>query len=155
MTKQAKLKEKEELLRMAISQLMDRINFAGMAMKSAQEAANDEGKSSVGDKYETSRAMGQIDTEMNARQLDEAQRELSHLQKIITSEINEEVIDGSVVETDSQKFFISTGLGLQPYKKSQIAFISLSSPLGKILNGKKEGEQISFNGKSYSLKSVY
>ena len=41
-------------------------------MVNAQEAANEEGKSSVGDKYETGRAMMQIERDKAAQQLDEA-----------------------------------------------------------------------------------
>ena len=37
------------------------------AMNAAQESANGESKSSAGDKYETSRAMGHLDRDMHAR----------------------------------------------------------------------------------------
>jgi hypothetical protein len=38
-------------------------------MESAQQSANSEEKSSAGDKYETSRAMGHLEKDMHARQL--------------------------------------------------------------------------------------
>ena len=82
MTKTEKQKEKNEFMKLAIDHIMQRIGTARHAMENAQAAANEEDKSSVGDKYETSRAMGQIDSEMNARQLEEARRELALLQKI-------------------------------------------------------------------------
>ena len=41
-------------------------------MVNAQQAANEEGKSSAGDKYETGRAMMQIERDKAAQQLDEA-----------------------------------------------------------------------------------
>ena len=49
-----------------------RIETANQAMINAQKAANEEDKSSVGDKYETGRAMMQIERDKAAQQLDEA-----------------------------------------------------------------------------------
>ena len=49
--------------------LVQRITVSETAMKNAQESANSEDKSSAGDKYETSRAMGHLDRDMNAKQL--------------------------------------------------------------------------------------
>src|ERR1041385_4204908 len=61
-----------------------RISVAEHAMKQAQESANSDEKSSAGDKHETGRAMGQIDREMNERQLKEAKRELEIIHAIST-----------------------------------------------------------------------
>lgn len=51
-------------------------------MEGAQEAANSESKSSAGDKYETGRAMAQLERDRHAQLLAEAQkveRELTQL----------------------------------------------------------------------------
>ncbi len=52
-------------------------------MDRAQEAANSEGKSPAGDKYETGRAMGQLQKEMHGRQLAEYAKEVKALQSIV------------------------------------------------------------------------
>ncbi len=62
-----KLQFKEKLKDEAISIVQNRINSAATAMANAQESANSNDKSSAGDKYETSRAMGQLDRDMNAK----------------------------------------------------------------------------------------
>ena len=49
------------LLNTIKAQLDEKIQVALQAMKAAQESANAETKSSAGDKYETGRAMGQIE----------------------------------------------------------------------------------------------
>ena len=78
-----KLALKKEILFRCISLVEKRIEAAIHAMHQAQEAANSEGKSSAGDKYETSRAMGQLDRDMNAKQVAEAQRDLAFLNGLL------------------------------------------------------------------------
>jgi hypothetical protein len=63
---------KSKLLAMCIEYVEQRISSATTAMQNAQEAANEEGKSSAGDKYETGRAMMQIERDQAAAQLDES-----------------------------------------------------------------------------------
>ena len=65
-----------------IKLINQRIANAKSAVSQAQDAANSSDKSTAGDKYETSRAMGQIDSDMNSKQLLEAEQELSFLEKI-------------------------------------------------------------------------
>ncbi|WP_258539158.1 hypothetical protein [Chitinophaga oryzae] len=48
---------------------LQRIAVTQRAMDEAQAAANQESKSSVGDKYETARAMSHMEKDMHARQL--------------------------------------------------------------------------------------
>ena len=55
---------------------------AGKAMEAAQESANDQSKSSAGDKYETSRSMGQLDRNMHARQYEQARQERTILERL-------------------------------------------------------------------------
>lgn len=155
MTKTEKQKEKNEFMKLAIDHIMQRIGTARHAMENAQAAANEEDKSSVGDKYETSRAMGQIDSEMNARQLEEARRELALLQQIDIKPVADSISDGAVIVTENQTFFISTGIGILQYKKKPVVFISLSSPLGKAFANHCAGESITFNAKEYRIKEVY
>jgi hypothetical protein len=49
-----------------------RIAGAREAIQIAQDSANEETKSSAGDKYETGRAMAQLEIEKNTTQLEEA-----------------------------------------------------------------------------------
>jgi hypothetical protein len=51
-----------------------RIASAEEAIRMAQESANQEGKSSAGDKYETGRAMAQLEIEKASGQLAEANK---------------------------------------------------------------------------------
>ena len=76
-------------------------------MRNAQEAANEESKSSAGDKYETGRAMMQIERDNAAAQLDEALKLKKTLSLISASENHHVISLGSIVITKTFKAFIS------------------------------------------------
>jgi len=54
---------KEELFKVCQAHIDERIFHLQETMKSTQDAVKDESKSSVGDKYETTRAMLHLETE--------------------------------------------------------------------------------------------
>jgi transcription elongation GreA/GreB family factor len=145
---------KGELL-LQLKQIIDeRINIAKNAMDAAQESANNEGKSSAGDKYETGRAMGQIEVGMYAKQLANAQKEKMLLDKIDLSLVSKSVGLGTLVETNKAFYFISISLGELKNVRKKIYAISQSSPIGAILMGKKVGEGFVFNGQKQELLSL-
>jgi transcription elongation GreA/GreB family factor len=145
---------KGELL-LQLKQIIDeRINIAKNAMDAAQESANNEGKSSAGDKYETGRAMGQIEVGMYAKQLANAQNEKMLLDKIDLSLVSKSVGLGTLVETNKAFYFISISLGELKNVRKKIYAISQSSPIGAILMGKKVGEGFVFNGQKQELLSL-
>lgn len=146
---------KQQLFDHCASMLEKRIQGAHEAMLVAQESANSEGKSSMGDKYETSRAMGQLDRDMNARQLEEAQRDLVFLQSLRTDELHTAVKPGSVVRTENQLFFISLGLGTVRIGNTDIILLSSGAPVAKLMEGKKTGERFVLNGNGIMVKDVF
>ena len=62
--------------------ITERIQRIRVEIDAIQSAANEETKSSAGDKHETARAMAQLEVEMNGKQLAEAERLLEGLKKI-------------------------------------------------------------------------
>src|ERR1043166_4419031 len=91
--------------------VQQRINAAKQAMDAAQESANQEEKSSAGDKYETGRAMAQIARDQAAQQLDEALKLKNVLDRIATTSSSNKIALGSLVITDQNRFYISVSLG--------------------------------------------
>ena len=79
-TSQQKINFKVQIKQHCLLVIEQRIKTAQTAMQNAQDSANNENKSTAGDKYETARAMGQLDRDMNAKQLKEAQQEHLFLQ---------------------------------------------------------------------------
>ena len=63
---------KSKLYQQCLNIIEDKINVARVSMDTAQQAADQESKSSVGDKYETGRAMMQLEKEKLMFQIHEA-----------------------------------------------------------------------------------
>ncbi len=147
-------KYKVKLKKYAEDILQQRIEAAQQAMLNAQDAANSEDKSSAGDKYETARAMGQLDREMNARQFEEAKRELAALQQLYVLESSPVVIPGSFVKTNKGDFFISSGLGIHTVEGKKIGFLSVKSPLAIPLLGKTVGDTFQFQGQPWKIEEL-
>ncbi len=146
---------KEKILLQIIKIIESRILNAKIAMDAAQESANSEGKSSAGDKYETSRAMGQIDRDMYAKQMIIAENELVILKKINLAIKPISIGLGNIVETTIGIYFISISLGKVEIEGKMIIAISAKSPIGAMLMGKKSKDKFSFLGKVNTIISFH
>ena len=138
---------KSELLTEVKKIIENRMAISWQAMQNAQSAANEESKSSVGDKYETGRAMAQIDRDMHARQYEQARQEREILEKIDINHTHDLIKLGSLVETSMGYFFIAVSIGALKFEGKNIMVISTQSPIGQLLLGKKSQETFVFRGK--------
>src|SRR5579864_2189317 len=105
MTIPEKIAFKNKLKKFGLDLLSRRIATAREAMDQAQEAANSEEKSSAGDKYETGRAMGQLQKEMHSRQLAAYAKEVKALQSVVTDRLCDRGVAGAFVQTKEIAFF--------------------------------------------------
>ena len=131
-----------------------RIATAKQSMDDAQQSANEENKSSVGDKYETGRAMMQIERDKAATQLEEAVKLKHILDHIAIDTESQKVISGSLIITDSKKIFISIGLGRLTLDGEQFLVVGVGSPLGKALMGLNVGDQVVFNNERLTILQI-
>jgi hypothetical protein len=67
----------------------------------------------------------------------------------------ESVAYGTVVFTDSQKLFISTGIGKLIVDKDEFFVISPSVPLFQVIRNLKKGSIFDFRGKKDKIKEVF
>jgi hypothetical protein len=132
-----------------------RMAAAQLAMNNAQQAANNEEKSSAGDKYETARAMGHLEKEMHARQLAEHVKELGMLHTVDVHVVYTTATTGSLIQCEQQSFFIAAGLGKQTVEGKLIIFLSPHAPLVKLLQGKKAGDHFLFNNNQTLIMDIY
>ena len=146
MTTEEKLLHKSRLKQFCEQVIEQRVTATRTAMNNAQSAANNEEKSSAGDKYETSRAMNHLEKDMHARQLMAHLQELSFLRAVNTNTIYKTVTPGAVIQCEKLSFFIAAGLGKQLIDNIPVVFLSPQSPLSKTMSGKKTGDTIDFNG---------
>jgi transcription elongation GreA/GreB family factor len=155
MTSSERIAFKNKLKNLGLAMLRRRIGTAQEAMDRAQEAANSEEKSSAGDKYETGRAMGQLQKEMHGRQLAEYAKEVKALQSIFTDSLCDRGGPGAFVRAAGIAFFVSAGLGRQEVEGLTILFVSPMAPLARLLQNKRVGDSVLFNGVSMIIEDVY
>lgn len=143
-------------LKLAGQQIIEqRIAAAKTLIDNAQEAANSEEKSSAGDKYETARAMNQLEKEMHSKQLAQQIKELALLHEVKTDVVYTKVFPGACIECAGMVFFIAAGLGKLTIEEKLIIFLSPQAPLAKTLQNKKTGDSFLFNGKEVTIEAVY
>ena len=131
-----------------------RIETANQAMINAQKAANEEDKSSVGDKYETGRAMMQIERDKAAQQLDEALKLKNIIDQLPIERESEKIMLGSLVITNSKKIFISIGIGKLTLDDEEFLVVAPGSPLGKQLMGLKVHDETMFNKERLTILQI-
>lgn len=147
--------DKPALLAHIKSLLDERMMTAWNAMEAAQDSANDQGKSTVGDKYETSRSMGQLDRNMHARQYEQARQERLILEKINEAENPARSAVGTLLETSAGLFLIAVSLGPVVWEEEKIMVVSSSSPVGASLLGKKAGDSFLFMQKQHKISALH
>ncbi|HUP14404.1 MAG TPA: hypothetical protein VM187_19410 [Niastella sp.] len=145
MTKTEKITFKQRLKQAGITVIEQRVAAAQQLMQEAQQSANQEGKSSAGDKYETARAMGHLQKDMYARQFAEQAKERAALQAVNVDTLYEHVSTGSYIQCEKNAFFIAAGLGKQEIEGKMIFFLSPQAPLALLIQHKKVGDHFVFN----------
>lgn len=145
---------KKELLAQLLQHIDQGIAEMEQAIASAKESRDNESKSSAGDKYETGRAMMQIELENNGRQLEKARRAKQDLHQLNLQETHSVAGQGSLVHTNQGIYFISIGFGKLELAEQPYYAISLASPIGQVLKNAKVGEIVSFQGNVLEVLSI-
>ena len=144
---------KEHLYNHCIGYVQSRAAAAEQAIRDSQLSANEETKSSAGDKYETGRAMAQLDIEKNTIQLTEARKLMQALEQI-KDVPSFAVRPGSLAITNQGNFYLSISAG-QINLDDKIYFaISPASPIGQKLVGLTKLESFIFNNKTFNILEV-
>ncbi len=146
---------KELILNQLIEQLDNKIESIKKYIDSAKESRDNETKSSVGDKYETGRAMAQMEMEKNQVQLNNILNQKNELLKIDSSKEFNQADFGAIIITDRGNYFLSIGIGKVDIKNESWFCISISSPIGKFLHNKKKGDSFQFQGREFEVNAIY
>ncbi len=131
-----------------------KIQLLNDAINAAKESRDNETKSSVGDKYETGRAMVQMELEKSQAQLAQTQNLKTSLSKIDPNSKFTNVAFGSLVVTSQGSYFFSIAHGKVVLDKEVIFCLSPVSPVGKLLAGKKAGDKVQFQGKEIKIIQI-
>lgn len=144
---------KQQLLRQCQAQLEARIETLQRSVKTIEAARDNETKSSAGDKFETGRAMMQMEADKALGQLEQAQYQLKQL-KYLPQTGGPRAGVGSLVRTTKGHYFLSVSLG-KAILEGQVYFcLSPQAPLAQQMLGKTVGETVIFKGQVEEILEV-
>jgi transcription elongation GreA/GreB family factor len=139
---------KDQLLKHCRDYVLGKEQEIGDAIHVLQDSANEETKSSAGDKYETGRAMMQM-----TAQLSEIKKLKQAIGQIKTDQ-TAVVQLGSLTLTSAGNYYIAISAGQINIEGSDYITVSAGSPIALKLIGKKSGEVIELNKKQIEILQV-
>jgi len=145
---------KAQLHAYCLAYVEERISAIKSEIAAAQASAHEETKSSAGDKYETGRAMMQLEIEKNTTQLSEANKLINALLLIHPDVSTEHIQTGSLVTTSQGGYYLSIPAGAIKIDDKNYFAISPASPIGTKMMKMKAGDEFTFNTKSYRIEQV-
>lgn len=116
-------------------------------------ASNTETKSSMGDKYETSREMLQQEIMQLQRQLANVQEQKTVLNRMKETS-SQTIAFGSVVKTSMGNFVIAISIGQFEISDEKYFGISEQTPLAQQLIEKKEGDTFTIQEKETNILEI-
>lgn len=145
---------KQQLYSLCQQHIANSIREIEVALADRREAMHNETKSSMGDKYETTREMLQQDINMNLDRLNKAKADEAALMSINPESSSPVVVPGSLVQCSNGNFYIAISAGHFTIEQVKYYAVSLSSPIGSQLKGKQAGDTFVLNGKNNTIHSV-
>ena len=149
--------KKEELYQALLAQLHERVGEMQQAWNELLESNQQEGKSSAGDKHETAGAMVHLEMEKLAKQLEEGRRQLAEVEKYHPDRIAEssQVQMGSLIQTTTECYYMISSWGKLTLNGETCFVLSGASPLGRLMMGKREGDEVERGGKEIKIIGVF
>ncbi len=145
---------REQLYILCVEHVKKRETEIRTVIAEAQEASENETKSSAGDKFETGREVLQQEIEMNLARLNELHKMQTILDRIIPAQKEHIASNGSVVYTNNGNFYLAIGAGKLKVGDTPFYAVSVESPVGSKLAGKTAGQEFSFNDKKFVIEKV-
>ncbi len=145
---------KSQLYGLCRKYIENSISEIEQGMSGLREAMHGETKSSMGDKYETTREMLQQDINMNRERLNKVKADEAVLNTIYVETLTDITMPGSLVYTNNGNFYIAISAGHFVIGGVKYYAISLSSPIGMHLKGKRKGDSFTLNGREYIIEDV-
>jgi len=145
---------KQKILYHHLTLLQDKIDvYRDMISGLADDAQND-AKSSAGDKHETALSMMHLEQEKLSAKLQEAIKFKEILEKIDVSVESQRIAIGSLVKANGLQLFISAALPKITIDGITVLALSSQSPLGSQLMGKQVHDMVTVNGSNFTIEHV-
>jgi len=134
--------------------LQDKIDIYQDLILSLTEDAQNDAKSSAGDKHETTLSKLHIEQEKIANKLKEALDQQAILSKLDITQVSNNVVLGSLVITNHLTVFVCTALPKITVDNQTVFAISPQSPLGVQLMHKTIKAEFLVNQVSYKILEI-
>lgn len=145
---------KQKLVAACRDYVEERIKRIHTAIADLGDALKLETKCSMGDKYETGRAMLHLEFEKLSGQLEQYSRLKKTLTLVKEKQDSGKVDFGSVVNTSKVNYFISIPAGEVEIDGEKFYAVGAGSPIAQAMIGKTEGEDFTFNGTRNKILEV-
>ncbi len=136
-------------------QLSEKITDLEESIADLTGSMENEIKSSLGDKHETSRARMQTQQEQLGRQHAELITQLRELERLVAVEPSDNTYPGSLVQTNQGYFYIAIPLGKIKVDDTDVFVISPRSPIGLVLSGLQNHSEFTVNKNLYRILNIY
>jgi transcription elongation GreA/GreB family factor len=147
--------DRKELKQLVLNTLNNQIEAIQKQISSLSEDAQNDAKSSAGDKHETGLAMMHLEQEkLNAKLIELLDMQQIAL-KLSENKTIEKVVLGSIVKTNKAVFYLSVPMQPVNYKNTQVFCVSVHAPLIQHLLNKEIGHQVTFNNIPYKILEIY
>ena len=153
MTKSLMLKE--TLVRICVKTIEEKLLNIDKELALVQKSANEETKSSAGDKYETGRAMLMLEKEKLLGQKEQLFNQLKPLKSIDVKKVCDKVELGAIVLTTGSNYFISSALGKIESDGSSYLVVSALAPIAQAMLGKQVDDTFTFNKMNCKITNIY
>lgn len=145
---------KSKVLGALREQVMEYAEQTEMALDFAKESRDNETKSTAGDKYETGRAMADIEVQKLEMQKAKHQQMLAELARVEIGVAAAQAGLGSLIKTDLNLYFLSIGLGRVVVDGQNVVAVSPASPIGQVLLGARAGQKLVFQEKEFTVLEI-
>jgi len=147
--------DRKELKQLVLDTLNNQIEAIQNQILSLSEDAQNDAKSSAGDKHETGLAMMHLEQEkLNAKLIELLDMQQIAL-KLSDSKTVEKVVLGSIVKTKKAVFYLSVPIQPVNYNNTQVFCVSVHAPLIQHLLNKEVGAEVTFNNMSHKILEIY
>ena len=146
--------DRKELKQLVLDTLNNQIEAIQNQISSLSQDAQNDAKSSAGDKHETGLAMMHLEQEKLNAKLAELLNMQQIAVKLSENKTVEKVVLGSIVKTSKAVFYLSVPIQSVNYKNTQVFCVSVHAPLIQHLLNKKLGTEVTFNNITYKILEI-
>ena len=145
---------KQKLIEACAAYVETKLQTIQKAIDDLEAALKLETKCSMGDKYETGRAMLHLEFEKLAGQHEEFKKLRKTVRMIPVGRRDTMVTFGSAVKTSMASYIIAIPAGEITVEDQKFFAIGASAPIAKVLTGKSAGDAVTFNGREILIEKV-